>query len=101
MPAVTPSPDANAVRIHKGLVLQPHGAVALIGKFLRPETQMNRLFEDVPAPRGTTIIQRKNNKTLLRHHLVPQESAAGPRVQDHLRVRSAVGVHDDWIFLRG
>ena len=69
VPAVAPSPDADAICINVGQRLQIGRAVALIGQFLRPKTKMDGLFEQMAATRRAAIIQRENDVALPRHQL--------------------------------
>src|ERR1700733_2104989 len=59
---------------------------------------MYGLLEKMPASCRAAIIKRKNNVTLLSHHLMPQKSRAAPFIHPHLDVRAAVGINQHWIF---
>src|SRR5450755_4618505 len=69
VPTVAPAPYSNAFRVYIGLPFEPLDTVSLIRKLLGAETIMDRLFENVAAPHGTAIVQRKNDVALLRHEL--------------------------------
>jgi hypothetical protein len=42
MATIAPAPDAEAVRVNIRLLAQPGRALALIGKFRRPQMQVQR-----------------------------------------------------------
>src|SRR5260370_14600410 len=98
VPAVAPSPDANALRIHVGKGFEILHAVALIGKLLCAHTEVQRRFESMAAAPRAAIVQRKDNVALLCHELVPKEVGAAPAVSNDLSVRPPIRVNQNGIF---
>src|SRR5271163_2103173 len=97
VPAVAPTPNPDAVAINKREPPQISHSVSLVRKLVDAGIVIERSRKSMPTPHGPVIVDRKNNKSLLRQHLIEKKIPTEPRIANYLR-RPAIGIDDHRIF---
>src|SRR5207245_4038630 len=90
VPAVAPSPDADPIRTHEGLLAEPARCGDLVGGLVPAEMEVGHLHELRATAAGAAIVHAGDEVAVLREHLVPDVLRAAPHVPDGLRARTAV-----------